>query len=104
MKLNHIARTAALPLALALALTACGGSPGDEAPATEPETSADGDALDRAIDTSLVKSAITVGVDNPHYRFHQDVFMAEVLGYFEEVGIDEVTIISTSDPLPALIG
>ena len=51
-----------------------------------------------------MKKAIIVGVDNPYYLFHEDVLVAHEKGYFDEVGIDNVKIVTVEDPLPALIG
>lgn len=62
------------------------------------------DEIDGEIDTSKVKTKLVVGVDNPYYLFHEDVLMADKLGYFEEYGIEEVEIVTLEDPLPALIG
>ena len=45
-----------------------------------------------------------VGVDNPYYLFHEDILVAQDKGYFKEVGIDNVKIVTVEDPLPALIG
>jgi ABC-type nitrate/sulfonate/bicarbonate transport system substrate-binding protein len=51
-----------------------------------------------------VKKSITVAVDNPYYLFHEDILVAQDKGYFKEVGIDNVEIVTVEDPLPALIG
>ena len=56
------------------------------------------------IDTSKVKKDIVVAVDNPYYLFHEDILVAQDKGYFKEVGIDNVKIVTVEDPLPALIG
>jgi ABC-type nitrate/sulfonate/bicarbonate transport system substrate-binding protein len=91
-------------LAFATVLTACGGDnagSGDDNAATRP-TSAD--QVDAKIDTSKVKKSITVAVDNPYYLFHEDILVAQDKGYFKEVGIDNVEIVTVEDPLPALIG
>jgi ABC-type nitrate/sulfonate/bicarbonate transport system substrate-binding protein len=56
------------------------------------------------IDTSKVQKDLVVGVDNPYYLFHEDILVAEELGYFDEVGIENVEIKTIEDPLPALIG
>ncbi|WP_448627652.1 ABC transporter substrate-binding protein [Geodermatophilus sp. URMC 64] len=93
-------------LALLATLVACGsddggsGGGGNAAPATpasESEISGD-------IDTSKVQKDLVVGVDNPYYLFHEDILVAEELGYFDDVGIDNVEIKTIEDPLPALIG
>ena len=51
-----------------------------------------------------MKKDIVVAVDNPYYLFHEDVLVAQDKGYFKEVGIDNVKIVTVEDPLPALIG
>lgn len=56
------------------------------------------------IDVSKVKDSIVVAVDNPYYLFHADVLVALEKGYFKEVGINNVEIVTVEDPLPALIG
>jgi ABC-type nitrate/sulfonate/bicarbonate transport system substrate-binding protein len=91
-------------LALGTTLTACGG--GDDSgssggSADIPTSAAD---VDGKIDTSKVKKSLTVGVDNPYYLFHEDILVALDKGYFKEVGIDKVKIVTVEDPLPALIG
>ncbi|MCW2840193.1 MAG: hypothetical protein JWR55_1676 [Aeromicrobium sp.] len=90
-------------LVLSSMLTACGGS--DDTPsapaATIPKTAAD---VDGTIDTSKVKKNLTVAVDNPYYLFHEDIIVALEKGYFKDVGIDKVKIVTVEDPLPALIG
>lgn len=104
MKRNRLLSLATASL-LAVTLTACGGGD-DEASSGEgpPEMPASADDIDGEIDTSKVRSELTVGVDNPYYLFHHDIFMAEELGYFDEVGIDDVEVVTVEDPLPALIG
>lgn len=91
-------------LAFATVLTSCGGNdsaPEDGAAASLP-TSAD--EVNPTIDTSKVKKNLTVAVDNPYYLFHHDILVAQDKGYFKEVGIDNVEIVTVEDPLPALIG
>jgi ABC-type nitrate/sulfonate/bicarbonate transport system substrate-binding protein len=104
MKCNRLLSSLVGVAMLSVALTACGGddkaSSGPGAPAmptSESEISGD-------IDTSKVQKDITVGVDNPYYLFHEDILVAEQQGYFDEVGIDNVKIVTVEDPLPALIG
>ena len=92
-------------LVLGSGLTACGGndaaSSGDKAPVAIP-TSAD--QVDGTIDKSKVKRSLTVAVDNSYYLFHEDILVAEAKGYFKDVGIDKVKIVTIEDPIPALIG
>lgn len=105
MKCNRLLRTSAAALFIVGTLAACGGSDdgGNDtaAPAAAPTSESE---ISGEIDTSKVKKELTVAVDNSHYLFHEDVFMAEKLGYFDEVGIDTVEILETEDPLPGLIG
>lgn len=90
-------------LVLSSMLTACGGSSdSSDAPAAAiPKTA---DDVDGEIDTAKVKKSLTVAVDNPYYLFHEDILVAQEKGYFKEVGIDKVKIVTVEDPLPALIG
>lgn len=83
------------------ALVACAP---EEPVGEEIEMPTTSDAVDGEIDTSLVKKELVVGVDNPHYLFHEDILIADKLGYFQEYGIESVDIITSDDPLPALIG
>jgi NitT/TauT family transport system substrate-binding protein len=95
-------------LAFATVLTSCGGDGGgDDAASGGGETASvptNADEVDATIDTSKVKKSIIVAVDNPYYLFHVDVLVAQDKGYFKEVGIDDVEIVTVEDPLPALIG
>ena len=105
MKRNRLLASGVLGLMLSGSLVACGGS-GDSSTtgaAAAPQPTA-ADQVNADIDTTKVKKSLTVGVDNPYYLFHEDVFMAKELGYFTEVGIDDVKIVETEDPLPGLIG
>lgn len=91
--------------AFATMLTACGGDEstggGGSSTAAAPTSEAD---INGTIDPAKVKKSITVAVDNPYYLFHEDVLVAQDKGYFKEVGIDNVEIVTVEDPLPALIG
>lgn len=75
--------------------TVTGG--GESVPTTSAEVNGE-------IDASKVKKELVVGVDNPHYLFHEDILIAEKNGYFKEYGIDSVRIVTSDDPMPALIG
>lgn len=92
-------------LVLGSGLTACGGndaaSSGNKASVAIPSSA---DQVDGTIDKSKVKRSLTVAVDNPYYLFHEDILVALEKGYFKEVGIDNVKIVTVEDPLPALIG
>jgi ABC-type nitrate/sulfonate/bicarbonate transport system substrate-binding protein len=70
----------------------------------EVEIPTSSDQVSGEIDTSLVKPDLVVGVDNPHYLFHEDILIADREGYFAEYGIESVEIITSDDPLPGLIG
>ncbi len=87
---------------VATALVACAS--GEPAPPAAPEAPTDASEISGEIDTSKVKKDLIVGVDNPHYLFHEDILIAEKNGYFKEVGIDSVKIVTSDDPVPALIG
>jgi ABC-type nitrate/sulfonate/bicarbonate transport system substrate-binding protein len=96
-----------LPL-MAVALIACGSSSDDDSSSasTSAETTAAETPAARAdgINVADVKKDLTVGVDNPYYLFHEDIVIAQEKGYFREYGIDNVRIVETENPLPALIG
>jgi ABC-type nitrate/sulfonate/bicarbonate transport system substrate-binding protein len=103
MKRNRLLSGLAVTAIMLTALTACGDdeeSSGEGAP-TMPSSESD---LSGEIDKSKVRKELTVGVDNPYYLFHEDILIAEEMGYFDEVGIDTVEIVTVEDPLPALIG
>jgi ABC-type nitrate/sulfonate/bicarbonate transport system substrate-binding protein len=90
--------------AFATMLTACGSDDstgGGSSTAAAPTSEAD---INGTIDPAKVKKSIVVAVDNPYYLFHHDVLVAQDKGYFKEVGIDNVEIVTVEDPLPALIG
>jgi ABC-type nitrate/sulfonate/bicarbonate transport system substrate-binding protein len=103
VKCNRLLGSGVLALVLASSLVACGDSGDDSSGPAAAQATSEAD-VDGEIDTSKVTKQLTVGVDNPYYLFHEDVFMAEKLGYFDEVGIDDVKIITTEDPLPGLVG
>lgn len=92
-------------LLLVPGLSACGSndaaSAGDKASVAKPTGA---DQVDGTIDKSKVKKSLTVAVDNPYYLFHEDVIVAEAKGYFKDVGIDKVKIVTIDQPIPALIG
>jgi NitT/TauT family transport system substrate-binding protein len=89
-------------VAFATVLTACGSDADSGGDTAARPTSAD--QIDPQIDTSKVKKSLKVAVDNPYYLFHEDILVAQDKGYFKEVGIDNVEIVTVEDPLPALIG
>jgi len=90
---------------VATALVGCASetTSGGETPAA-PQAPTDPNEISGEIDTSKVKKELVVGVDNPHYLFHEDILVAEKKGYFKEVGIDSVKIVTSDDPMPALVG
>jgi len=104
MKCNRLLGSSVTALVLAGSLVACGGS--DDSDTAEPAAAlpTSESEISGEIDASKVKKELTVAVDNSHYLFHEDIFMAEKLGYFDDIGIDTVKILETEDPLPGLIG
>jgi ABC-type nitrate/sulfonate/bicarbonate transport system substrate-binding protein len=105
MKCKRLLAAIAAPLLFSTMLTRCGdddssGGAGEGIPEI-PTSEAD---IDGEIDTSKVQSSLVVGVDNPYYLFHEDIVIAQEKGYFKEVGIDDVKIVETEDPMPGLIG
>ncbi len=105
MKRNRLLTKGVLAFLVAGTLAACGGSSdsGSAQPAAQSQPTSASE-VSGEIDTSQVKKDLKVAVDNSHYLFHEDIFMAEKLGYFDEVGIDNVEILETEDPLPGLVG
>jgi ABC-type nitrate/sulfonate/bicarbonate transport system substrate-binding protein len=90
---------------LVVAIAACGSSGNDDSSSSASTAAAETPAARvEGIDTAKVKKSLTVGVDNPYYLFHEDVIIAQEKGYFREYGIDNVKIVETENPLPALIG
>ena len=105
MKSKRLLALLGTGVAFATMLTGCGSDDSSGAGASSVAalpTSAQ--EINGTIDTAKVKKKIVVGVDNPYYLFHSDVLVAQDKGYFKEVGIDEVEIVTVEDPLPALIG
>lgn len=105
MRSNRLLALLGTGVAFATMLTGCGSSDsggGGETSAAAMPTNAE--EINGTIDPSKVKKSITVAVDNPYYLFHSDVLVAQDKGYFQEVGIDNVEIVTVEDPLPALIG
>ena len=103
MKRNRLLANGVLALLVASSLTACGSDSESTTTAAAPQPTSAAQ-ISGTIDKTKVKKSLTVAVDNSHYLFHEDVFMAEKLGYFDEVGIDDVKILETEDPMPGLIG
>lgn len=91
-------------VAFATMLTACGGGDSTDGATSAAPAPTNAEEINGTIDPSKVKKKIVVAVDNPYYLFHHDVLVAQDKGYFKEVGIDEVEIVTVEDPLPALIG
>jgi NitT/TauT family transport system substrate-binding protein len=91
-------------VAFATMLTACGSDESTGANNNSAATPTSEAEINGTIDPSKVKKSIVVAVDNPYYLFHHDVLVAQDKGYFKEVGIDNVEIVTVEDPLPALIG
>jgi ABC-type nitrate/sulfonate/bicarbonate transport system substrate-binding protein len=79
---------AALVAVVSLLLAACGGS-GD--------TNAAGSG-------SSVKSSITVGMNNPNYATQLPVYIALDKGYFKEVGINDVKVVTSDEFVAGLVG
>jgi ABC-type nitrate/sulfonate/bicarbonate transport system substrate-binding protein len=79
---------AALVALVSLSLAACGGS-GD--------TSTAGSG-------SSVKSSITLGMNNPNYATQLPVFVALDKGYFKEVGINDVKVVTSDEFVAGLVG
>jgi ABC-type nitrate/sulfonate/bicarbonate transport system substrate-binding protein len=92
-----------LLVALAVFVAACGGDEEKSSPAAAAAPT-EAEQIDGKIDTAKVKKSIIVANDNPYYIFHHDILIAQQKGYFKEVGIENVKLITTEDPLPALIG
>jgi ABC-type nitrate/sulfonate/bicarbonate transport system substrate-binding protein len=104
MNCKRLLAAVAAPLLLSATIAGCGGDSDAGSAEGAPKIPTSESQVDGNIDTSKVKSSLTVGVDNPYYLFHEDIVIAQEKGFFKEVGIDDVKIIETEDPLPGLIG
>jgi ABC-type nitrate/sulfonate/bicarbonate transport system substrate-binding protein len=104
MRSKRLLAVLGVGLAFATVLTACGGDNSAPGGGTAASVPTNAEQVNATIDTSKVKKDIVVAVDNPYYLFHEDVLVAQDKGYFKEVGIDNVKIVTVEDPLPALIG
>src|SRR5687768_8297686 len=85
-------------VAFATMLTGCGGddsATGRESSAPIPTNA---EEVNGTIDPAKVKKSIIVAVDNPYYLFHHGVLVAQDKGYFKDVGIDNVEIVTVEDP------
>ncbi|HZD37381.1 MAG TPA: ABC transporter substrate-binding protein [Actinomycetes bacterium] len=80
----------ALVALVSFSLAACGGS-GD--------TSNTGSGS-----SSSVKSSITVGMNNPNYATQLPVYIALDKGYFKEVGINDVKVVTSDEFVAGLVG
>lgn len=102
----NVSRTRRLTGIAALAtvtlLASCGSGDSTAGAAKDPVPTSEKDLA--AINTVKVKSKLTVGVDNPHYIFSEDLVVANAKGYFKDVGIDEVDIKVLDEVVPPLIG
>lgn len=79
---------AALGVLLALSLAACGG----------------GSDAGSAKSGSGVKSSIAVGMNNPNYATQLPIYIALDKGYFKEVGINDVKVVTSDEFVAGLIG
>jgi ABC-type nitrate/sulfonate/bicarbonate transport system substrate-binding protein len=87
----------ALLAASVLALAACGGSSSSGS-----ETTSGGETT--ATTSAAVKSSITYGFNNPNYATQMLVYVAKAKGYFDDVGIKNVKVITTDNFVAGLIG
>jgi ABC-type nitrate/sulfonate/bicarbonate transport system substrate-binding protein len=78
----------------AAALSGCGGGGNESSGGTGGGTSG----------ANAVKSSITVGINNPNYATQLPIFIAKAKGYFDEVGIKNVRVITTDNFVPGLVG
>jgi ABC-type nitrate/sulfonate/bicarbonate transport system substrate-binding protein len=88
---------AALVAVFVLALAACGGSSSSSS-----ETTSGGETTTAA--SAPVKSTITYGFNNPNYATQMLVYVAKKKGFFDEVGIKNVKVITTDNFVAGLIG
>ncbi len=83
-----------------LALAACGAGSGDTTTTAAPATTAaPGTTAGSGIPTTT-KSAVTVGYNNPNRLLRAPLYVGQSLGFFEEVGITDLTINDADDPVP----
>ena len=74
---------------VSLLLAACGGS---------------GSTSGKGGSSAAVKSSITVGMNNPNYATQLPVFIALDKGYFKEVGINDVKVVTSDEYVAGLVG
>ncbi|HZD70406.1 MAG TPA: ABC transporter substrate-binding protein [Actinomycetes bacterium] len=80
---------AALVALVSLVLAACGGSSGTSNAGGTGES---------------VKSSITLGMNNPNYATQLPVYIAMDKGYFKEVGINDVKVVTSDEFVAGLVG
>lgn len=83
----------ALAAVAALGVAGCGGSGGSSGSSGSASKSNGG-----------VQSSITIASNNPNYATQAPFVMAQELGYFKDVGIDNIKIVTTDNFVQGLVG
>ena len=78
-----------------MALAACGAGSGTATTAAPAPATTAGSAI-----PTTTKSAVTVGYNNPNRLLRSPLYVGQTLGFFEEVGITDLTINDADDPVP----
>ncbi len=78
---------------LALVAAGCGG---------DDNSSDSGGAASNG--ANAVKSSVTLGLNNPNYASQMPIFVAKAKGYFDDVGIKNVRVITTDNFVQGLVG
>jgi ABC-type nitrate/sulfonate/bicarbonate transport system substrate-binding protein len=87
----------AVALLGALLVAACGNQGGSST--TTKATSTGGDAGKAA-----VKSSLVLGINNPNYATQAPIFIAREKGFFKDVGIQKIRVITTDNFVQGLVG
>ncbi|HEY3552893.1 MAG TPA: hypothetical protein VGK66_04320, partial [Solirubrobacterales bacterium] len=83
----------ALAAVAALGVAGCGGS--DDSSSNSGSASSGNNG---------VQSSITIASNNPNYATQAPFVMAQELGYFKDVGIDNIKIVTTDNFVQGLVG
>jgi ABC-type nitrate/sulfonate/bicarbonate transport system substrate-binding protein len=83
----------------ALLVAACGNQGGNTSSSTTKSTSSGAESGNQA-----VKSSLVLGINNPNYATQAPIVIAQEKGFFKQVGIQKVRIITTDNFVQGLVG
>ena len=84
----------------ALLVAACGNQGGGSSSSSTQATGTGADSAKQA----PVKSSLVLGINNPNYATQAPIFIAREKGFFKQVGIKNVRIITTDNFVQGLVG